>query len=486
MKSTKMKYIRKGVKAVFWSISWAIVLLCAGCKDPVQADEPAVYTIRFDVGGGAPEPPVQKIPAGQKIIEPDESPIKANWMFAGWYTASGERVDFNVAIADSDKTLYAKWWSGPEQFVFINGIDLEFNYAKIKNHFGPQEGKRVAIGQSFILYCFERPREVMLNNLFKHLQQSLEFEIPVLVQLDAITFMDARPDLWNWWDESSPGYNPANKANVEWTSWSAADAVKIGWLNWGQQIRLTPMPNLMSPQYRAAVRDQMNEFIQMVVEWYGSLPENKKWLFAGIKVTGEMAIGVNNWYYPNGNEYIDQETSDDPTYGINLYDYPSRGVQTIGYAGLKTGGMKSSGNITGEDIAHLAQEHSEFVSKLCMDSGVPREKVFAHAGGAGNDLEACLNEYACPAWSFYLEAASQPSGYNEALALLERSDAPYFGIAEWSIGAATDPNAWSGPIRDGLAIPKCRYLSIYQNVVGSDVFHTSPNPAAVAGIKAVQ
>ena len=478
--------MKRGITVFFWSISCAMVMLGTGCADPVQTDEEAVYTIRFDADGGTPEPPVQKIQAGQKINKPDEDPKKADLMFAGWYMASGERVDFNVAIANSDMTLYAKWWSGPEQFVFINGIDLEFNYAKIRNHFGPQEGQRVAIGQSFILYCFERPREVMLSNLSKHLQQSLEFEIPILIQLDAITFMDARPDLWNWWDESLPGYDPANKANVEWTSWSPNDAVKIGWLNWGQQIRLTPMPNLMSTQYRTAVDDQMGEFIQMVIEWYDALPENKKWLFAGIKVTGEMAIGVNNWYYPNGNEYLDQDASNDPIYGINVYDFPSRGVQTIGYAGLKTGGMKSSGNITEEDIGRLAQEHSKLVSKLCMDSGVPREKVFVHAGGAGKDLEACLNEYACPAWSFYLEDASQPSGYREALSLLERSDAPYFGIAEWSIGAATDPNAWTGPIREGLAIPKCRYLSIYQNVVGSDVFHTSPNPAAVAGIKAVQ
>src|SRR3546814_3017196 len=97
-----------------------------------------------------------------------------------------------------------------------------------------------------------------------------------------------------------------------------------------------------------------------------------------------------------------------------MYDFPSRGVQTIGYAALKTGGFKSSGMITGEDIGLLAQKHSEIVSKLCTDRGVPREKVFAHAGGAGKDLEACLNEYACPSWSFYGSAATNPAGFTEA------------------------------------------------------------------------
>src|SRR3546814_5483993 len=99
----------------------------------------------------------------------------------------------------------------------------------------------------------------MLANLNKQLAQALQYEIPVLVQLDAVTLMDARPDLWNWWDPSRPGYDPANRENVEWTSWSPDDAVKLGWLNWGRQIRLNPMPNLMSPDYREAVALQRSE-----------------------------------------------------------------------------------------------------------------------------------------------------------------------------------------------------------------------------------
>src|SRR3546814_849099 len=169
-----------------------------------------------------------------------------------------------------------------------------------------------------------------------------------------------------------------------------------------------------------------------------------------------------------------------------MYDFPSRGVQTIGYAALKTGGFKSSGMITGEDIGLLAQKHSEIVSKLCTDRGVPREKVFAHAGGAGKDLEACLNEYACPSWSFYGSAATNPAGFTEALALLEASGAPWFGIAEWSVGGAADPAGWSAPISEGLAIPGCRFLSIYDNVVGSDVFNRAVHQPAIEGIKSVQ
>lgn len=488
--SLKDMFLNKKVNKAQWSgISLVIavaIALVSGCKDTAADNGSAVYTVSFETEGGVPAPAPQRVSGGERVGAPAEEPVKEGEMFAGWYTAAGERVDFNSERVNGDMTLYARWWTGPEQFIFINGIDLDFLYARISNHFGKQSGQRIAVGQSFILYCFERPREVMVHNLREHLAQSLEFEIPVLVQLDAITFMDARPDLWNWWDESAPGYDPRNRDNVEWTSWSSADAVKIGWLNWGQQIRLTPMPNLLSPTYRQAVNEQMGEFIAIVNEWYEGLPTNKKWLFAGIKVTGEMAIGVNNWHYPDGNSYVGHPASQDPTYGINVYDFPSRGVQTIGYAALKTGGLKTDGHITGEDIGQLAQRHSELVSKLCFDAGVPRTKIFAHAGGAGHDLEACLNAYASPSWSFYLGDATSPSAFTAALELSARSDAPYFGIAEWSIGGATDAKAWTDPIKEGLALEKCRFLSIYDNVVGSDLFHRSPNPSAVAGIRAAQ
>src|SRR3546814_20890493 len=97
-----------------------------------------------------------------------------------------------------------------------------------------------------------------------------------------------------------------------------------------------------------------------------------------------MGVGINNWYYPNGNRYLDQDPANDPQTGINMYDFPSRGVQTIGYAALKTGGFKSSGMITGEDIGLLAQKHSEIVRKVCTERGVTRSEERSVGKGRGN------------------------------------------------------------------------------------------------------
>ncbi|WP_344979363.1 InlB B-repeat-containing protein [Compostibacter hankyongensis] len=460
-------------------ISWS-------CSKDKKDPDVRELTVVFDARGGGAAPSPQHVLPGGSVTEPSVVPVKGDSIFLGWFTDPDTRFDFQQGKVDKDLTLYAKWWGGPEQYVFLNDYDWAYNYDNIKALFGSSKGKRLAVGAGFIMYIFQRTPAVLEEELNKHLALAEADEIPVLVQLDPVTFMEGRPDLWNWWDPDQPGYDPDNRNNVEWTGWSADSAVKIGWLNWGSQIRLNPMPNLMSPAYRAAVRDEMTRLITLVAGWYQKLPPEKKYLFGGIKVTGEMAIGVNNWYYPNGNGYVDQAPEHDPQTGINIYNMPSRGVQTIGYAALKSGGMKTSGTITGDDIAELARRHSEFVSKLCFDTGIPRDHIFSHAGGVNQDLGACINRYACPSWSFYNQDAVNPSGYKQALDLLKVSDAPCFGIAEWSIGDTDDPGKWMDAIGNGLSIPRCRFLSVYANVVGNDYFKTSPNMGAVSGIKMLQ
>ncbi len=472
-------------KLFFVFVALLMLSFSFSCKEGAD-DDLRQYTVTFDAKGGSPAPDAQIVNTGGLATEPAIEPTKGDSIFVGWYTSSNMKFNFKSNPVNMNITLHAKWWGGPDQYVFINAYDWEYNYEKINSYFGSSKGKSVAIGTGILIYCFERSSATLEEELRKHLELSEELEVPVLVELDAITFMTARPDLWNWWDPSQPGYNPDNKNNVEWTSWSSDDAVKIGWLNWGQQIRLNPMPNLMSPVYRQAVNDEMTHLITIVAEWYQNLSSDKKYLFGGIKVTGEMAIGVNNWYYPNGNSYIDQDTANDPQTGINIYDTPGRGVQTIGYAALKTGGIKSSGNITGDDIAELARLHSEFVSKLCVDLGIPRDHIFSHAGGVEKDLEACINQYACPSWSFYNEDATNPSGYTAALSILDTSDAPYFGIAEWSIGDSQYASKWKEAIQNGLSIPRCRFLSIFANVIGNDYYGTDPNLAAIEGINDIQ
>jgi hypothetical protein len=283
------------------------------------------------------------------------------------------------------------------------------------------------------------------------------------VQLDGESWWDGRPDLWNWWDPTKPGYSPDNRPNVEWTDWSPDDAIKIAWRNWGRQIRVLPPPNLMSPRYRAACHEEMAVLIPVVLEWWQALPADKRYLWIGLKVGWESSIGVNAWYYPNGNALLDKPASEDPTTGLRSAEPPARGVVQIGYAAVKTAGIRAEGQITERDLAEVAHRHLEDLSREAARLGVPREKLFTHGAGwkDGEPLyQAAVNQYSCPGWSFYRYAAQpdQDAGVQEGL---QRSDAPHWAAVEWLYQGPPEREPWQQALRATLSQPRCRYLCIY-------------------------
>src|SRR3546814_11231490 len=128
---------------------------------------------------------------------------------------------------------------------------------------------------------------------------SEDHSIPIVLEMEGINYWQARPDLWNWGMADKPGYDPENRKNVEWSSWSPEDAVKVGWRNWGSQHRVLPMPNLSSPEYLEACYTELNHLIPIILDWWQQLPAHKKHLLFGIQLGVEISIGANNCYYPN-------------------------------------------------------------------------------------------------------------------------------------------------------------------------------------------
>ena len=368
------------------------------------------------------------------------------------------------------------------QYFFLNGADWQYNYRMLREEFGPQHNQHVRVGQAAMFYIFERPMYILIPELREHLRQARQYEIPILVELDPVTFCDAIPDLWNWWNPDYYGYNEANRKNVEWTWWTPDSAVRVGWLNWGRQLRITPMMNLYSPQYWRYVRYRMNLMLSIVAEWYTSLPADLKWLLCGVKVTGELAFGVNNWYFPNGNALAERPEEEDPQLdmGTTMEIMPSRGAQTIGYAALNSSGLKRKGEITAEDIYRLEQKFVRDVSRLASRCGLPRKMLFAHSGGRGRDLASCLNRYTCPAWSFYHHDAHYPAEA-EPMRYLQQSNAPYYGVAEFSLWEEPDAGLWAEALLRHYAIPRCRYVALFTT---NGLF--LPVSGAVEGIKQMQ
>lgn len=112
------------------------------------------------------------------------------------------------------------------------------------------------------------------------------------------------------------------------------------------------------------------------------------------------------------------------------------------------------------------------------------KKLFAHAGGVDNDLAACIKRQGLSGLEFYGQDATDASNATYCMSLLNESNAPYWGVAEWAIGSG-DSADWSSGIRNAFKINKCRFLSIYTNVIGNNNGKIV-NDAAVAGIKEVQ
>jgi hypothetical protein len=300
-------------------------------------------------------------------------------------------------------------------------------------------------------------------DLREFLRLAHETQTPIVVQLDGEQWWGHRPDLWNWWDTNQPGYSPANRTNVEWTNWSSDNAIKIAWRNWGRQLRVLPPPNLMSARYREACHEEMRILIPIVLNWWRELPVEQKDLLIGIKVGWESSIGVNAWYYPGGNELLNQPATNDPTSGIKAKQLPARGVVQLGYAAVRTAGIPQDGVITEADLAEVVRRHLEDLSREAARLGVPREKLFTHVAGwkDGEKLyAAAVNSLSCPGWSFYQHAADprKDVGFQDALKI---SDAPHWAAVEWLYHGPAEPAAWHRALAATLADPRCRYLCIY-------------------------
>ncbi len=374
---------------------------------------------------------------------------------------------FGTAFACLTLVLFALYdASGGEQYLVLNIIPGERPdslFEQIGELAKDRPSGHVRLGIGAIFSYLNGPRDQCKAHLLEFLTLAEQHDIPIVVQLDGEQLWEARPDLWNWWDREHPGYDPQNRWNVEWSGWGPEYAMKIAWRNWGKQVRVLPPPNFMSPPYRKACHDEMKILIPLILEWWGRLPEENKSLLIGIKLGWESAIGVNSFYYPDGNARLDQPESRDPQTELKGELVPDRGVTAIGYAAVRTAQLADSGLLQEAHLAEIVRRHVDDLCSLAAGLGVPREKLFTHVGGWKDEellYETALNRYSCPGWSFYRYAgdATKDKGVQKAL---EKSDAPFWAAVEWMLMEKKDSADWRQAIDHTLADPRCRYMCIY-------------------------
>lgn len=118
----------------------------------------------------------------------------------------------------------------------------------VPNGIGARASKsnNLYIGNELIFSLFNSKPVDVQTALAAVLAASNESGVPVSLVLDSENWWGARPDLWNWFDPGAPGFSPQNVDNVERFGPTSESAVKIGWRDWGSQIRVQPQQNVSS------------------------------------------------------------------------------------------------------------------------------------------------------------------------------------------------------------------------------------------------
>ena len=294
------------------------------------------------------------------------------------------------------------------------------------------------------LYMYPANETTMLASVDALLALALDNALPLSVSLDPTQWWQSRPDLYNWWDPSSPGYDPANAANVEWTAPSPANATAISWRNWGSQFRMpSPHPNFAAPAFREAAAASVGPLAARIAAWYRALPADRKYLLAYVRASQELWVGTNYFYYPGGNALIPQNSTNDPQGG------PANTMQ-LGYAAVCGAGAGGPGCSPGDalSVAQLDAVVSSlagFLAQGLLDAGLPRSRLMVHTGSffgappacraplapcAFNSPQAAVVPGAAPAWSLY-GGGTDPAGDAGLARALDAVDGAAWGACEW-------------------------------------------------------
>ena len=116
------------------------------------------------------------------------------------------------------------------------------------------------------------------------------------------------------------------------------------------------------------------------MDWHERLPSDKKHLLIGIKLGHETSIGVNAYHYPSGNDLLDKSPAEDPESRLSGDDVLARGMAQLGYAALKTSGIRADGDPTENELRDVAQRYLQMLCQEAAQAGVPRESLRSRRG----------------------------------------------------------------------------------------------------------
>ena len=243
-----------------------------------------------------------------------------------------------------------------------------------------------------------------------------------------------RPDLWNYSDKNKPGYDPNNKANVEWIDFDGTPHPHR-YRDWGTAERMPPVICYNSPAVLKEVSRLVNEVVAPpLIKGLEKLKkQGKGHLLSGVTVGAEPSL-------PNY-ENIDR---------INpriskLMDQDKSPKARLGYNALTNKGYSKDNppEDFGRALAQVNREYVSYWSRQLFNAGIPSGKMYTHiAAGAGvigspmveftnAPIEIAFNDYSRPGWTTY-PVGPLRNDFEALYAELERHGNPHWASTEAS------------------------------------------------------
>jgi len=213
-----------------------------------------------------------------------------------------------------------------------------------------------------------------------------------------------RPDLWNYADNDKPGYDPKNRANVEWIDFDGTPHPHR-YRDWGTPERMPPVICYNSPTVLREVSRIISEVVAPPLKkgLERLSKDGKDHLFSGLTVGAEPSL-------PNY-ENIDRLN---PRIA-RLMDQDKSPKTRLGYNALSNNGYSKARppEDFGRALAKVNRDYTTYWCRKLAQAGIPTEKMYTHAAaGAGvvgspgveftnAPIEIAFNDYSRPGWTTY-------------------------------------------------------------------------------------
>ncbi|HSI05675.1 MAG TPA: hypothetical protein VLC93_14415 [Myxococcota bacterium] len=228
-------------------------------------------------------------------------------------------------------------------------------------------------------------------------------DIAVHVSLETHYFWNTRPDLFNYFDPESPGYDPGNTANVEWSDWGGTPS-RARYVNHGVPVELAPHMCYLA----ATIQSEVSRLAGIVgaalrTELAALADTGQSDLFSGLTVTSE----------PSLDNYTNIDAIDPPL-GQLMQSNSSPKVR-FGYCSFTAAGY-SAANPPADLATAAAQVNQQWVqswANAIADSGIAVDRLYTHtaaAAGAPTDhhfdllnapIDTAFVEQSRPGWTTY-------------------------------------------------------------------------------------